>query len=152
MGDVEFHNVSKRYTRREVDLRDASAPQWKSWFQWMGHRNHFWALRDVSFQVAHGEALGIIGHNGAGKTTILKLLSRITAPTSGEITICGRLSSLIEVSSGFHAELTGRENVYLSGVTFGMSRKEVYTKLPSILEFSGIGDFIEKFKDEIGRE
>jgi lipopolysaccharide transport system ATP-binding protein len=100
-------------------------------------------LRDLSFHVECGEALGIIGHNGAGKSIILKLLSRITAPTAGEITIQGRLSSLIEVSSGFHAELTGRQNVYLSGVTFGMSRKEVTTKLSSILEFAGIGDFID---------
>ena len=112
-------------------------------FRWREHQNDFWALRDISFHVERGEALGIIGHNGAGKSTILKLLSRITAPTTGEIVIEGRLSSLIEVSSGFHEELTGRENVYLSGVTFGMSRKEVSAKLSGILEFSGIGDFID---------
>ena len=141
MYDVEFQNVSKRYPRQP--LNDQSASGSGKFFSWARRGRDFWALRGVSFHVERGEALGIIGHNGAGKTTILKLLSRITAPTSGEITICGRLSSLIEVSSGFHAELTGRENVYLSGVTFGMSRKEVYTKLPSILEFSGIGDFID---------
>jgi ABC-type polysaccharide/polyol phosphate transport system ATPase subunit len=97
----------------------------------------------VSFHVKRGEALGIIGHNGAGKSTILKLLTRITAPTSGEIRICGRLSALLEVGSGFHPDLTGRENAYLSGVTFGMTRREVTEKLASIIEFSGVGDFID---------
>jgi homopolymeric O-antigen transport system ATP-binding protein len=144
MFDIEFRNVSKRYVRRTVDAQQGPPVSWwEDLLRWRGHQNDFWALRDVSFHVERGEALGIIGHNGAGKSTILKLLSRITAPTAGEISVQGRLSSLIEVSSGFHAELTGRENVYLSGVTFGMSRKEVSTKLPSILEFSGIGDFID---------
>jgi ABC-type polysaccharide/polyol phosphate transport system ATPase subunit len=143
MFDIEFKNVSKRYARRTVDAQETPVSLWEALFGWRGHQTDFWALRDVSFHVECGEALGIIGHNGAGKSTILKLLSRITAPTAGEITIRGRLSSLIEVSSGFHAELTGRENVYLSGVTFGMSRKEVSAKLPSILDFSGIADFID---------
>ncbi|MBZ5622003.1 MAG: ABC transporter ATP-binding protein [Acidobacteriia bacterium] len=144
MFDIEFKNVSKRYTRRTVEAPlESPVSLWDRLFRRRGHQNDFWALRDISFHVERGEALGIIGHNGAGKSTILKLLSRITAPTAGEISIRGRLSSLIEVSSGFHAELTGRENVYLSGVTFGMSRKEVSARLPSILEFSGIGDFID---------
>jgi ABC-type polysaccharide/polyol phosphate transport system ATPase subunit len=144
MFDIEFKNVSKRYVRRTLDLPQGPlGSRWKHLFRRREHQNDFWALRDISFHVERGEALGIIGHNGAGKSTILKLLSRITAPTTGEIVIEGRLSSLIEVSSGFHEELTGRENVHLSGVTFGMSRKEVSTKLPSILEFSGIGDFID---------
>ena len=82
-------------------------------------------MRDVSFEVQRGEALGIIGHNGAGKSTILKLLSNITTPTSGEITINGRLSALIEVGSGFHPELTGRENIYLNGSILGMRRREI---------------------------
>ena len=144
MFDIEFKNVSKRYVRRSRDPgQEPDVSWWGRFLRWREHQNNFWALRDVSFHVERGEALGIIGHNGAGKSTILKLLSRITAPTEGEITIVGRLSSLIDVSSGFHAELTGRENVYLNGVTFGMSRKEVSTKLPSILEFSGVGDFID---------
>lgn len=144
MAGIEFTNVSKRYVRRSFDTPPGPPASWYGRLPlWNGHKTHFWALRDVSFRVERGEALGIIGHNGAGKSTILKLLSRITAPTTGEIAIRGRLSSLIEVSSGFHAELTGRENVYLTGVTFGMSRKEVAWNLPGILEFSGIGDFID---------
>jgi len=144
MFDIEFKNVSKRYTRRTLDLPQGPRGSLRErFFRRRKHETDFWALRDINFHVERGEALGIIGHNGAGKSTILKLLSYITAPTAGEITIRGRLSSLIEVSSGFHEELTGRENVYLSGVTFGMSRREVSRKLPSILEFSGIGDFID---------
>jgi ABC-type polysaccharide/polyol phosphate transport system ATPase subunit len=106
-------------------------------------RNEFWALRDVSFAVAEGETLGIIGHNGAGKSTILKLLSSVTVPTSGEIRIYGRLSALIEVGSGFHPELTGRENIYLSGSILGMRRREIADKLERIIEFAGVRDFID---------
>ena len=102
-----------------------------------------WALRNVSFQVNEGEALGIVGHNGAGKTTILKILSGITTPTAGEITIRGRLVALVEVSSGFHPELTGIENVYLHGAMLGMRRSEIRRKLDSIVEFSGVGRYIE---------
>lgn len=103
----------------------------------------FWAVRDVSFAVAPGEALGIIGHNGAGKSTILKLLSNITTPTVGEITIRGRLSALIEVGSGFHPELTGRENVYLCGSILGMARREITSKLDSIIDFAGLRPFLD---------
>ncbi len=103
----------------------------------------FWALRDVSFEVTQGEPLGIIGHNGAGKSTLLKLLSRITAPTEGEIRIRGRLVALIELGSGFHPELTGRENVYLSGAILGMRRREVTAKLDSIVAFAGVPEFID---------
>src|SRR6266478_2489219 len=101
-----------------------------------------WALRDVSFEVERGEALGIIGHNGAGKSTLLKLLSSITAPTRGEIAICGRLSALVEVGSAFHPEITGRENTYLSGSILGMTRSEIAAKVDSIIEFAGVGDHI----------
>jgi len=103
----------------------------------------FWALRDVTFDVPRGEPLGIIGHNGAGKSTLLKLLSRITAPTEGEIRIRGRLVALIELGSGFHPELTGRENVYLSGAVLGMRRREVTAKLDSIVAFAGVPEFID---------
>jgi ABC-type polysaccharide/polyol phosphate transport system ATPase subunit len=143
MLDVDFHRVSKRYRRTVPEDRcGGPLPVWQRFWRG-GRQSDFWALRDVSFQLERGEALGIIGHNGAGKSTILKLLTRITAPTAGEITIRGRLSALIEVSSGFHWELTGRENIYLNGVTLGMSQKEVAEKLPSIIEFSGVGDFID---------
>jgi ABC-type polysaccharide/polyol phosphate transport system ATPase subunit len=103
----------------------------------------FWALKHVSFDVARGETVGIIGHNGAGKSTILKVLSRITAPTSGEITIRGRLAALIEVGSGFHPDLTGRENVFLSGSILGMRRGEIADKLERIVEFAGVRRFID---------
>lgn len=103
-----------------------------------------WALQDVSFEVKEGEALGIVGHNGAGKTTILKLLSSITAPTRGQITIRGRLAALIEVGSGFHPELTGRENVYLHGAMLGMRRSEIARKMDSIVDFSGVEKYIDE--------
>jgi lipopolysaccharide transport system ATP-binding protein len=102
-----------------------------------------WALRNVSFQVRQGEALGIVGHNGAGKTTILKILSSITTPTSGEITVRGRMAALVEVGSGFHPELTGRENINLHGAMLGMGRSEIRQKLDSIIEFSGVGQYID---------
>jgi ABC-type polysaccharide/polyol phosphate transport system ATPase subunit len=103
----------------------------------------FWAVRDVSFEVERGQALGVIGHNGAGKSTILKLLSGITTPTRGEIEISGRLSALIEVGSGFHPDLTGRENIYLNGSILGMRRREITKKLDSIVEFAGVEQFID---------
>ena len=106
-------------------------------------REDFWALKDVSFEVQRAEALGIIGHNGAGKSTILKLLSRITTPTDGEIMINGRLSALIEVGSGFHPELTGRENMYLNGSILGMLRREITNKLDSIVAFAELRQFID---------
>ena len=103
----------------------------------------FWALREVSFQVHEGEVLGIIGHNGAGKSTLLKLLSRITLPTEGTISMRGKVSSLLEVGTGFHPELTGRENVYLNGAILGMRRQEVDAKLDEIIAFSGIKHHID---------
>jgi homopolymeric O-antigen transport system ATP-binding protein len=106
-------------------------------------QGEFWALRDVSFSVSRGEALGIIGHNGAGKSTALKLLSNITTPTRGEIRINGRIAALLEVGSGFHPELTGRENVYLSGSILGMRRAEIAAKLDSILDFAGVREFAD---------
>jgi ABC-type polysaccharide/polyol phosphate transport system ATPase subunit len=102
-----------------------------------------WALRDVCVEVQEGESLGIIGNNGAGKSTLLKLLSRITAPTSGEISIRGRLSALIEVGSGFHPELTGRENIFLNGLMLGMTRPEVTRKVDSIVDFAGVPEYID---------
>ena len=102
-----------------------------------------WALKDVSFEVERGEVLGIIGDNGAGKSTLLKILSRITFPTSGQAKILGKVASLLEVGTGFHQELTGRENVYLNGTILGMSKKEVDLKYDEIVKFSGIEKFID---------
>jgi lipopolysaccharide transport system ATP-binding protein len=130
--------VSKRYL-----LRDNEAPRSKLARLWRRPASEFWALNDVSFEVRRGEALGVIGHNGAGKSTILKLLSGITAPTRGTVTVQGRLTALLEVGSGFHPELTGRENVYLSGSILGMRRREITEKMDSIVEFAGVRPFID---------
>src|ERR687886_1363569 len=108
-----------------------------------GHRPQFWALQDVSFDVKHGEVLGIIGRNGAGKSTLLKLVSRITEPTEGRIAINGRVASLLEVGTGFHSELTGRENVYLNGAILGMSRAEIARKFDEIVAFAEVEKFID---------
>ena len=102
-----------------------------------------WALRDVSLSVQHGETVGIIGRNGAGKSTLLKILSKITYPTYGSTGIDGRVISLLEVGTGFHDELTGRENIYLNGSILGMPKKEVKRQLDAIVEFSGLEKFID---------
>src|SRR5262245_53099348 len=110
-----------------------------------GPRNNedFWALKDVSFEIERGEAVGIIGHNGAGKSTLLKILSRITEPTEGRARIRGRVASLLEVGTGFHAELTGRENIYLNGSILGMSKLEIRKKFDEIVAFAEIEKFLD---------
>ena len=144
MIDLRFKEVSKVYRVRQQPAHEAGAnPLVRRWRALRARKQEFFALRDVSFEVRRGEAVGIIGHNGAGKSTALKLLSNITAPTSGEITINGRLSALIEVGSGFHPELTGRENVYLSGSILGMRRAEISDKLDQIVDFAGVRQFID---------
>lgn len=103
----------------------------------------YWALRDVSFEVRRGETMGIIGHNGAGKSTLLKILSRITPPTTGEARLRGRVGALLEVGTGFHPELTGRENIFLNGAILSMTRAEIARKFDEIVEFADIGPFVD---------
>lgn len=147
MSQINFENVSKRYKVRHSryrSLREDVAGFIKNVIAVKKQSSEdFWALNDVSFEVKKGEALGIIGRNGAGKTTILKLLSKITYPTSGKININGRAASLIEVGTGFHPELTGRENIYLYGSIMGMKRNEINQKFDSIIEFSELEQFID---------
>lgn len=107
------------------------------------YKNEFWALKNITFNVNRGERIGIIGHNGAGKSTLLKVFSKITVPTEGEIRINGKIASLLEVGTGFHMELTGRENIYLNGSILGMSRSEIDSKFKDIVEFSEIGSFLD---------
>jgi ABC-type polysaccharide/polyol phosphate transport system ATPase subunit len=135
MPDLILKDVCKLYYPR------SSQGSSRGWGQKV--RAECWALRGVSFAVERGEALGIVGHNGAGKTTVLKLLSGITAPTHGEILIRGRLSALIEIGAGFHPELTGRENIFLNGSILGMSKREIRRNMDSIIEFAGIRDHID---------
>ena len=139
MIDIKLDRVSKEYKLRSA----GNAP--KSWHSAFTRRRSapMWALRDVSFQVEQGEALGIVGHNGAGKTTILRILSSITTPTLGEITVRGRLAALVEVGSGFHPELTGRENIDLHGAMLGMRNSEIRRKLDSIIDFAGVDQYID---------
>jgi ABC-type polysaccharide/polyol phosphate transport system ATPase subunit len=140
---INFDHVSKRYRVYRESENGSPKPSRLRRLLRSGSTKDFWAVNDVSFTVARGEALGIIGHNGAGKSTILKLLYNITRPTRGEITIDGKLSALIEVASGFHPDLTGRENVYLNGSLLGMRRAEITRKLPSIVDFAGVAPFID---------
>ena len=136
--DLRLSHVGKRY---RVSRRRGARPSWRSVFR--PAMDDFWALRDIDFEVPSGQALGIIGPNGAGKSTLFKLLAGITAPSEGEIRIRGRLAALIEVGSGFHPELTGRENVFLSGTILGLRRRDIAARLAGIIEFAGIGGFLD---------
>jgi len=143
---VVFDRVSKQFDRgeRHDSLRDLLPAAARQLFRRApAPRDSFWALRDVSFNVARGEALGIIGSNGAGKSTALKLLTRILRPTSGSCSVRGRVGALIEVAAGFHPDLTGRENIYLQGSIMGMKRVDITRKLDAIIDFAGIGPFID---------
>ncbi len=132
LRDVLAQSV-RRTGRRLVGSRDVSAPS----------HEPFWALKDVSFEVPRGECVGVIGRNGAGKSTLLKILSRITEPTEGEIRLRGRVGSLLEVGTGFHPELTGRENVFLNGAILGMSRVEIRKKFDEIVAFAEVEKFLD---------
>lgn len=144
--------LSKHYrlgaaSRRHNTLRDHLMHRLRGLTRWGGGRPDskpsFWALKDISFEVKRGEVLGIVGHNGAGKSTLLKILSRITQPTTGTADIYGRVSSLLEVGTGFHSELSGRENIYLNAAMLGMRREEVRRKFDEIVAFSGVEAFID---------
>jgi len=158
---VRVQNLGKRYrigeqepyrTLRDAIARAATAPFRRTrprraddsrYLAISSHGGHIWALRNVSLEVMNGEAVGIIGPNGAGKTTLLKILSRITEPTEGQAEIRGRLGSLLEIGTGFHQELTGRENIYLNGAILGMKKKEIESKFHDIVAFAEISDFID---------
>lgn len=147
---IEFRNVSKKFKKGERfnSLRDAIPNLFRGLVSRKKKEDalaerEFWAVNDVSFNVKKGEVVGIIGPNGAGKSTILKLLSGIIVPNKGDMEVTGRLSALIEVTAGFHPELTGRENVYLNGTILGMKKKEIDERFEEIVDFSGIREFID---------
>src|SRR5258708_10251186 len=146
---VDIQHISKQYELRDgkpyYTLRDGVTNFLHNPLSLFrgGEGETFWALRDVSFQVNEGEIMGILGNNGAGKSTLLKVLSRITAPTKGEITLQGRLGSLLEVGTGFHPELTGRENIFLNGAILGMTRVEVQEQFSAIVEFAEVEKFLD---------
>jgi len=147
MNVIEFTNVWKKFRKGEKfdSLRDAIPNFFKKTVAKKDELQdrEFWAVKDVSFNITKGEVVGIMGPNGAGKSTILKMLSGIYAPNKGTMAINGRLSALIEVTAGFHPELTGRENVYLNGTILGMKKKEIDAKFDQIVEFSGVSEFID---------
>lgn len=144
-----MQNVYKKFRKGEVynTLRDLIPALTGKMFRQQDlsvrDRREFWALEDVSFEVNRGEAFGIVGSNGAGKSTMLKLLSRIMRPSRGTFMVGGRVSALIELAAGFHQDLTGRENIYLSGAILGMTRAEISAKFEDIVEFSGLSEFID---------
>lgn len=148
---IEVQTVGKRYVLahevRSDTLRDAlhggARALWRRLRRRREEREEFWALRDVSFSVAPGEVVGIIGRNGAGKSTLLKIVSRITEPTQGRIALRGRVASLLEVGTGFHPELSGRENIYLNGAILGMRRAEIQRKFDEIVAFAEIERFLD---------
>jgi lipopolysaccharide transport system ATP-binding protein len=146
---IQVKNLSKKYFINHenqssyTSLRDVIANSFNKKNKNFQKKDSFWALSDVNFEINKGDSVGIIGRNGAGKSTLLKILSRITEPSSGRIEISGRMASLLEVGTGFHPELTGRENIYLNGAILGMTRNEIKRKFDEIVEFSGVEYFLD---------
>jgi lipopolysaccharide transport system ATP-binding protein len=158
---IQVENLSKQYRLGAIGSKTLRDDLKRWWYRTRGKEDPFlkigetnnrevagetdyvWALRDVSFEVQPGEVLGIIGRNGAGKSTLLKILSRVTEPTTGRITMNGRVASLLEVGTGFHPELTGRENIYLNGAILGMTRREIDRKFDEIVDFAAIARYID---------
>ncbi len=142
VGSIIVNDVSKRFRlerNRPSSLKEAILR-----FGRGNDKDDFWVLRDITLEVEPGSFFGLIGHNGSGKSTLLRLMANIHRPTKGTITTEGRLSALLELGSGFHPDLTGRENVYLNGAMLGLSRKHMHAAMDQIIEFSGIGDFIDE--------
>lgn len=150
---LEFNNISKKYQLGVVSTKTLGHDICRWWsHKLMGKENYdidaenvdyLWALRDIDFNVEEGDVVGIIGKNGAGKSTLLKLLSKIVVPTTGTIATYGRIGSLLEIGTGFHYEMTGRENIYMNGAILGMTKKEVKQKMDEIIDFSGCELYID---------
>ena len=153
---ISVQHIAKRYRTGSITRKTFRDELRYNWFKWTGRRPEehmgklgrtvnpdFWALKDVSFDVAPGEVVGILGRNGAGKSTLLKILGRITEPTQGQAVVTGRVASLLEVGTGFHPELTGRENVYMNGTIMGMKVREIDAKFDEIIAFSEIDKYID---------
>src|SRR5258707_6938911 len=150
---IKVENLSKRFIishegqERYTSLRDVITRKSKKIFsrssKTRATHEEFWALKDLNFDIKKGDRVGIIGRNGAGKSTLLKILSRITDPTTGRVTIDGRVASLLEVGTGFHPELTGRENIFLNGAILGMSRAEIRSKFDEIVSFAEVEKFLD---------
>jgi lipopolysaccharide transport system ATP-binding protein len=149
---INVESVSKRYRLGQFNASTLREEVQQLFRPWHGNgasgegqeaQSEFWALKDISFSVGRGEVLGIIGRNGAGKSTLLKILSRITEPTKGEIRLRGRVASLLEVGTGFHPDLTGRENIYLNGAILGMRRREIAAKFDEIVAFADVEKFLD---------
>lgn len=134
----ELGKCYKLYARPVDRLREVLSPRGKVYHQ------DFWALREVSFSVVRGESWGIIGENGAGKSTLLKLVAGVTHPSQGSLEVTGRVGALLELGTGFHPEYTGRENIYFSAAMMGLSKPEAEALLPEIIDFAGLGDFIDR--------